>query len=138
MIIFYIIDNSCCNEILLAIATYVVMTYWLLLHIVLLCDACWYDIPYHDIIPVVLTYYAMTNCLWKHSMLRHIASCCKISCYDIRDRVPGVSCDIICCYMLLWHSKCLLLRHPMICCIVCCCVMTSDIVPVATYDVNMT
>jgi len=47
---------------------------------------------------VVVTYYAMPYCLWKHNMLRHAASCCKISSYDIVcccaiacDTVPAVS-----------------------------------------------
>jgi hypothetical protein len=55
--------------------------------IVLLYDASWYDIPYHDTIPVAMTYY-----LRKHSMLRHTASCSKIICYDI---VSNVQCQNI-------------------------------------------
>jgi hypothetical protein len=58
---------------------------------VLLYDACWYDIPYHDTLPVAMTYY-----LRKHSMLRHTASCSKIICYDI-----VCCCDIV--HAVSWH-----------------------------------
>jgi hypothetical protein len=108
------------------------MTYWLLFHTVLLYDTCWYDIPYHGILPVVLTYYAMTYYLRKHSMLRHTASCSKILCYDIvccctitRGIVHAVSWHVtsyavtcyyaiasVCCCNIPWYDafydKCLL------------------------------
>ena len=110
---FFILDNSCCNDILLVIATYVVMTYWLLLHTMLLYDAWWYDIPYHDIMPVVLTYNAMTYYLRKHNMLRHTASCSKYYAMTLYAVCHNT-----------WQSACCVMACNIICCDIasfCCC-----------------
>jgi hypothetical protein len=109
-------------------------------HVIIWCLLIWHIISWHS--AYVVTYYAMPYCLWKHNMLRHTASCSKISCYDI-----VCCCDIV--PAVLWH----VISHAMtyyfgIASSGCCdipwydalyfVVIISDLVPVVTYHVNMT
>jgi hypothetical protein len=110
---FFILYNSCSYDIQLFIVTHVVMTYCLSLyhmlvwhtacfchiycnailivgawHVIIWCLLIWHIISWHS--AYFVTYFAMPYCLWKHNMLRHSASCSKISCYDI-----VCCCDIV-------------------------------------------